>query len=155
MQSIPLIAIDIDKTIWFGEKWEDFGYAKSYLEMGLSDRYAIASLNLLSKKYKIAYVTGRRKFPPDFFNFYPRGIPFLKPSRLYYTPEWKRTAFKRLQQQYDVRYFFDDRDDNLAVAKELGIKGIKITRKEDWIPIYDWAWKEVLQSSYNQNHSFL
>ena len=150
----PLIAIDIDKTIWFGEKWGDFEYAKSYDELGFSDDYAIKSLRLLSKKYALAYVTGRKRFPPNFFKFYPKGIPFLKPSRMYYTPDWKRIAFKRLQQKYDVRYFFDDRDDNLAVAREMGIKGIKIKKKEDWKKIYDWAWEETLLSNYNRANPF-
>ncbi len=105
-----------------------------YLDLDTALPYAVATVELFENLgWNIVYITGRRvsALPKSIQILSDMGFPikeenmFFRPMGEYETPQHKRESFlKLINQGYDIQYFFDDKEENLQVAREVGIPAV-------------------------------
>ena len=93
--------------------------------------------SLVQQGYKIAYITGRPDYTYELTKAQLRNLGFpltndkygatllyCKPEAAKDTPSWKKNILSSLQNNYDVRFFFDNNPKNLEAARQLNIPGL-------------------------------
>ena len=93
--------------------------------------------SLVQQGYKIAYITGRPEHTYEITKAQLRNLGFpltndkygatllyCKPEAAKETASWKKNILSSLQNNYDVRFFFDNNPKNLEAARQLNIPGL-------------------------------
>lgn len=93
--------------------------------------------SLVSQGYIITYLTARREIRkeatvehlksmgfPIFDNNVREPLVYLKKNKRVSTPKYKYNTMRKLQQYYDIHYFFDDQQKNRDAAFQLGVIGV-------------------------------
>lgn len=120
---------------------QDFLFDASRLEKDRLIAGAADFVNqLVEDGYIVAYCTGRRltyyevtraqlekKGFPIMKDDQDRELLFMRAGGSKTTPEYKKDVLSALNAAYDVRFFFDDLQENLAAAAQVGIPGLYLS----------------------------
>ena len=107
-----------------------------HLDKAITGAAAFAH-DLVKRGYKVAYITGRPTHTyeitkqqlkhqgfPLISDKYGADLLYCKPETASDTANWKKGILGGLQNNYDVRFFFDNNPKNLEVGRQLGIPGL-------------------------------
>ncbi len=119
-----------DNEVVIRDKYNSGGY----LHLDTPLPFAVATVELFDNLgWNIVYITGRRVSALETSINVLRGMGFpinednlyFRPMGDYDTPQHKRESFLKIMDDgHDIQYFFDDKEENLEVARSLGIRAV-------------------------------